>query len=165
MARRSKKQKMKALSALLFLAAAGLVAAGVIKIRHDDFLTGARLIGWAFVPLAILLGFTWPARCKVKTTSSKACGNDAYGFLFGCTKTAGHWMDKFLVRLRLRHGEIRPVARRKPAGSPMPLYQPAPQSKPIRVTVEDNGLGVCGFWVGVVSAVASVIQLITIFVH
>jgi len=156
---------MKALSAILFLAAAGLVTAGVFKIRHDDFLTGTRLIGWAFVPLAILLGFAWPARCKVKTTSGKACGNDAYGFLFGCTKTAGHWADKFLVRLRLRHEEVKPVARRQPAGSSKPMYQPAYQSKPMRVTVEDNGLGVCGFWVGVVSAVASVIQVITFFVH
>jgi hypothetical protein len=165
MARRSKRQNMKALSALLFLAAAGLVTVGAIKIRHDDFLTGTRLIGWAFVPLAVLLGFTWPARCKVKTTIRKACGNDAYGFLFGCTKTAGHWTDKFLVRLRLRHGEVKPVARRQPADSSVPMYQPASQSKPIRVTVEDNGLGVCGFWVGVVSAVTSVIQVITIFVH
>ena len=83
MARRSKRQNMKALSALLFLVVAGLVTAGVIKLRQDYFLTGTQLIGWAFVPLAILLGFTFPTTCKVKRTNRKACGNESYGFLFG----------------------------------------------------------------------------------
>ena len=81
MARRSKRKNMKALSALLFLAVAGLVTAGVIKLRQDYFLTGTQLIGWAFVPLAILLGFTFPTTCKVKRTNRKACGNESYGFL------------------------------------------------------------------------------------
>ena len=154
---------MKALSALLFLAVAGLVTAGVIKLRHDYPLAGIELIGWAFVPLTILLGFTYPARCKVKTGRRKPCKNDSYGFLFGCSRY-GHWKEKFLVRLGWR-GEAKPVERREPKGSYALAYQPAPQSKPVRVTVEDNGLGVCGFWVGVVSAVASVIQVIVIFVH
>ncbi len=163
MARRSKRQNMKALSALLFLAVAGLVTAGVIKLRQDYLLTGTELIGWAFVPLTILLGFTFPARCKVKTGRRKPCKNDSYGFLFGCNRY-GHWKEKFLVRLGWRR-EAKPVERRQPKGSYALAYQPAPQSQPVRVTVEDNGLGVCGFWVGVVSAVASVIQVIVIFVH
>ena len=154
---------MKALSALLILAVAGLVTAGVIKLRQDYFLTGTELIGWAIVPLTILLGFTFPARCKVKTGRRKACKNDSYGFLFGCNRY-GHWKEKFLVRLGWR-GEAKPIERREPKGSYALAYQPAPQSQPVKVTVEDNGLGVCGFWVGVVSAVASVIQVIAIFVH
>lgn len=163
MARRSKRQNMKALSALLFLAVAGLVTVGVVKIRHDYPLAGTELIGWAFVPLTILLGFTFPARCKVKTGRRKPCKNDSYGFLFGCNRY-GHWKEKFLVRLGWR-GEAKPIERRQPKGSYALAYQPAPQSQPVRVTVEDSGLGVCGFWVGVVSAVASVIQVIIIFVH
>jgi hypothetical protein len=156
---------MRAISALLVLVVVGLATAGAVKLRHNDFLTGMQLIGWVLIPLALLLGFTWPVRCKVKTTRRKACGNYAYGFLFGCTKAAGHWTGKFLVRLRLQADEIKPVGRRQSTSSYALMHQTGPQSQPIRVTVEDNGLGVCGFWVSVVSAVAAVIQVITIFVH
>jgi hypothetical protein len=155
---------MRIISALLVSAVVGSLIGGAVKLRHDDFLTGTQLIGWALIPLALLLGFTWPVRCRVKTTSRRACGNHAYGFLFGCTKVAGHWTGKFLVRLRLRTDETKPVERRQPIGSDALMHQAAPQSQPIRVTVEDNGLGVCGFWIGVVSAVAAVIQVISIFV-
>jgi hypothetical protein len=60
MAKQSRKQKMKNLSWLLSLAIVGLAAAGVVQIRQDDILTGAELIGWALLSLAVLLGFTWP---------------------------------------------------------------------------------------------------------
>jgi hypothetical protein len=163
---RSRRQSRKALSALLVLAVAGLVAAGIVKIDHHYLLSGAQLIGWAFVPLTVLLGFTWPARCRVKTTRRKACGNNAYGVLFGCHKTAGHWTAKFLVRLHLKGtGEAKPVEHRRVPANTVAFSQPVPPAKPVKVTVEDNGLGVCGFWVGVVSAVASVIQVVTTFVH
>lgn len=75
MARQSTIKAMKTISALLVLIVAGLIATGIAKLRHDYYLDGAQLIGWAFVPLAILLGFTWPTRCKVKKTNRKACGN------------------------------------------------------------------------------------------
>lgn len=65
MARRSKKQRMKALSWLIFLAFVGLVAAGVLQIRQDDVLTGAELIGRALLSLPILLGFT----CRIDAGS------------------------------------------------------------------------------------------------
>ena len=99
MARQSRIKSMRTVSALLFFAVVGLIIAGVVKLRHDYFLSGIELIGWATVPLAVLLGFTWPVRCRVKTTSRRACGNWAYGFLFGCTKAAGHWKGKFFVQL------------------------------------------------------------------
>jgi hypothetical protein len=164
MAKRSKRRNMKALSALLFLGVAGLVAAGVINIRHDYFLTGAQLIGWAFVPLALLLGLTFPATCKVKRTNRKACGNGSYGFLFGCSGH-GHWTRKFLVRLGLGRDEAKPVERRQRADSDRLNYQPAPKSRPIRVTVEDTRLGTCASWAGIVAAVVAIIQAITYFVH
>ena len=37
--------------------------------------------------------------------------------------------------------------------------------EPVTVTVEDGGLGVCGFWVGVVGTAAAVAQLVVTFVH
>ena len=117
MARQSRLKIMKTTSALLVLIVAGLIIAGVAKLRHDNYLYGIQLIGWAFRSLAILLGFTWPTRCKVKKTNRKACGNWAYGFLFGCTKAAGHFTGKFLVRLGLKGDETKPVESRKPAGS------------------------------------------------
>ncbi len=165
MARQSTLKTMKTISALLVLIVAGLIIAGVGKLKHDDYLDGAHLIGWAFVPLAILLGFTWPTRCKVKTTKRKACGNWAYGFLFGCTKVASHWSGKFLVRLGLKGDEAKPVESRKPAGSYALSYQPPPQSKPVKMTVEDTRLSVCASWAGIASAVIAVIQAIVYFVH
>jgi hypothetical protein len=160
MAKQSWKQRMKALSGLLLLAVAGLVAAGVVQIRHNDLLTGTELIGWALVPLAVLLGFIWPTRCRVKTTSRKACGNWAYGFLFGCNKAAGHFTGKFLVRLGLKGDEAKPVESRKPAGSYALSYQAAPQSKPPKMTVEDSRLSVCASWAGIVSVFLAVVQTI-----
>jgi hypothetical protein len=163
MARQSTLKTMKVISALLVLVVAGLIAAGVGKLRHDYYLDGTQLIGWAFVPLAILLGFTFPTKCKVKKTNRKACGNWAYGFLFGCTKAAGHWTGKFLVRLGLKSDEAKPVESRKPAGSYALAYQPPPQSKPM--TVEDSHLTVCASWAAIVSAVMAVVQAIVYFAH
>jgi hypothetical protein len=130
MARQSTIKTMKTISALLMVIIIGLIAAGVAKLRHDYLLAGTQLIGWAFVPLAILLGFAWPVRCRVKKTNRKACGNWAYGFLFGCTKAAGHWIGKFPVRLGLKGDEAKPVESRKPSGSYAVNYQAAPQPKP-----------------------------------
>jgi hypothetical protein len=165
MARQSTLKTMKAISALLVLIVAGLITAGVAKLRHDYYLDGTELIGWAFVPLAIALGFTWPTRCRVKKTNRKACGNWAYGFLFGCTKAAGHWTGKLLVRLGLKGDEAKPVESRKPAGSYALSYQPPPQSKSPKMTVEDTRLSVCVSWAGIVSAVIAVVQAIIYFVH
>ena len=132
----------------------------------DYFLSGAELIGWAIIPLALVLGFTWPVRCRVKTARRKPCGNWAYGFLFGCPYTAGHRMGKFVVRLGLkRQDEVKPVGRRRPAENSVALNQPAPSSRPIRVTVEDGVLGKCGFWVGLISGIVSVAQAIISLVH
>lgn len=160
MARQSTLKTMKAISALLVLIVAGLITEGVVQLRHDYLLTGTRLIGWAFVPLAILLGFTLPVTCRVKTTGRKACGNWAYGLLFGCTKTAGHWTGKLLVRLGLKGDEAKPVVSRKQAGSYALAYQPAPQPKPAKMTVEDSRLSVCASWAGIVSVFLAVAQTI-----
>ena len=108
MARRSKRQKMKAASTFFSLAIIGLVIAAIAVLQHHDFLTGTELIGWALLPLAALVGFTLHTTCGVATTRRTACKNDSYGFLFGCTGY-GHWLEKFLIRLGFRKNELRQV--------------------------------------------------------
>jgi hypothetical protein len=150
---------MAGLSWLICLAVVGLAAAGVVQIRQHDILTGVELIGWAFVPLAILLGFTWPTRCRVETSRHTACRNDAYGFLFGC-RGSGHWKEKFLIRIGVRRGEMRPVQPRRPAPAQVFMYQPFPQTRPVKVIVEDNVRSKCAFWIALVSAIAGIVQAV-----
>jgi hypothetical protein len=150
---------MKALSGLISLAVVALVATGVVQIRHADLLTGTELIGWAFIPLALLLGFTWVTRCRVETSRHTACKNDAYGFLFGC-RGYGHWKEKFLIRMRLRHGEVKPVEPRRPSGAQAFMYQPVSQPSALKVIVEDNARSKFAFWIAVVSMVAGVVPSI-----
>jgi hypothetical protein len=156
---------MRAVSAVLFLVVAGLVAGGVDEMRHSDILTGWELIGWAFVPLALLLSFTLPVRCKVVRTNGLACGKWAYGLLFGCPSVASHRWKKFRARLQLPQREVEPVGRPRPAGSVALNYQPTRQRQDIKVTVEDGRLGVGGFWVSVVAMIAAVIPVIAYFAH
>jgi hypothetical protein len=160
MARQSKRKRMKALSWFLVLAVLCLVIVGVANLRHDDLLTGTELIGWAFVPLALLLGFTAHTTCGVTTTRRTPCKNDSYGFLFGCTGY-GHWLEKFSVRLGFQKDTSQQVQGRQPDSVQVLMYQPASDSQPMKVTVENSGLAVCGFWVGVVAAVAAIVQIIT----
>lgn len=159
MAKQSRIQKMKNLSWLLALATIGLVAAGVVQIRQDDILTGTELIGWAFLSQAILLGFTLPTRCRVETRQHKACREDAYGFLFGC-RGHGHWMEKFLIRIHVRRGEMKSIRPREPADAHAFMYQPAPHSQPMKVIMEDNARSKCAFWIALISMVAGVGQVV-----
>lgn len=156
MARRSRKQRMRNLSWLLSLAFLGLATAGAVQIGHDDVLTGVELMGCASLSLAILLGFTWPTRCRVETRQHKACREDAYGFLFGC-RGHGHWKEKFLIRMR--RGETQPIRPREPAGAHAFMYQPVPQSQPMKVIVEDNARSKLGFWIALISMIAGVGQV------
>jgi hypothetical protein len=165
MAKQSRKQRMKNLSRLLSLAVVGLAASGVVQIRQDGILTGAELIGWAFLSLALLLGFTWPTRCRVETSRHTACRNDAYGFLFGC-RGYGHWKEKFLIRIRFRHGKMKPVQLREPAAAQAFMYQPVPQSQPVKVIVEDNARSKFLFWIAVISMIAGIAQtVIAVTIH
>jgi hypothetical protein len=164
MAKKSKKQRMKSASKGFFVLLVLMVAAGIVFLQRHDFLTGTETIGLAFVPLVILFGFTLHTTCRVPTTRGKPCKSDSYGFLFGCTGN-GHWLAKFSSRLGFRKDEAQPVQQRQPDGVQVLMYQPAPQTQPLRVTVESSTRDTCGFWVGVVSMVATVITVISIFVH
>jgi hypothetical protein len=159
---RSKKQNRKALSALLVLIIVCLLSVAVVRIRHHGFLTGATLIAWSFLPLALLLLFVWPTLCRVQTRSGKACLNDAYGFLFGCNRY-GHWRAKACARLGWQNGAERSIQPSRSTGDYAVMYQPAPGSAPMRVKIEDNGLTICGFWVGVAGLVVAVIQTVAAF--
>jgi hypothetical protein len=163
MARQSKRQNRRALSWFLLLLIIASVAVGIGKLRQHEIALGIQFIAWGFLPLALLLGFTWPTTCRVKTTRRKPCGNAAYGFLFGCGNTPGHWRWKFLYRLGLNREVIKPLEPRKQNGDYVVMHQGSPEKQSMKVTVEDSRLSVCGFWVGVVSAVAAVIQVVTIF--
>jgi hypothetical protein len=135
----------KALSTVLFLAVAGLVAVGIDQMRHWNISSGWELIGWALIPLAFLLSFTLPVMCKVVRTNGLACNHWAYGLLFGCGRVPGHRWKKFRARLQLPQREVKPVGRPRP-GSTALNYQPTRQRQEVRVTVEDGWRGVCGFW-------------------
>jgi hypothetical protein len=164
MARKSTLKSRRAVSILLLFAASGLIVAGVVKIRHDDFLPGSELIGWAIVPVAVVLGLTWPVMCKAETANRKGCRNWAYGFLFGCTKAPGHFIGKFRAQLGSDQ-EPKPAGSRRPTGDGEVFKQIAPSSEPIKVTVEEGVLAKCGFWIGLVSGIVGVIQAIASFAH
>jgi hypothetical protein len=166
MANQSTLKTMRAISTFLILAVAGLIIAGVVKVEHHHLLTGVELIGWGLVSLAALLGFFLPVRCRVKRTNGKACGNWSYGLLFGCRKAPGHRWGKFSMRLRLNHGEVRPLARRPAPAGTVILNQPAPQPKQSSgVSVDEGFLAKCGFWVGLASGLLGIIQAVAAYTH
>jgi len=167
MARRrsdSRLKTMRGVSAVLFAAAAVLVAIGINEMRHWDILTGWELIGWALIPLTLLLCFTIPVPCKVVRTNGLSCGKWAYGLLFGCSSVASHRWKKFRARLQFPQREVKPVGRQS-ADTYALNHQPARQPQRIKVRVEDGRLGVCGFWISAVSMVATVIGVIVAVVH
>jgi hypothetical protein len=163
MARQSKRQNMRTLSGFLLLLVIISVAAGIAKLRQHELGTGVQSVAWGFLPLALLLGFTWPTTCRVKTTRRKPCGNAAYGFLFGCGQTPSHWRYKFLYRLGLNGEVIKPLEPRERDSNYVVMHQDTPQKQTVKVTVEDSGLSVCGFWVGAVSMLAAITQVVTTF--
>jgi hypothetical protein len=155
-ARSSKRRDRGAASALLFLVAVCLVILAVAKIRQNDWHDGTKYIVWALIPLVVLLGFTLPVRCKVKTTRSTPCGNDAFGLLFGCSKTASHRFGKF----RARFGSPREEYVGQGRGTRAVMYQPAPGPKAMKLTVEDSLLAKCASWATLASAVIAVIGIL-----
>lgn len=157
MARSSKKADRAAASALLFLVIIGLVIVAVVAIRHGDWHTGAKYIAWAFIPLVVLLGFTLRVRCRVKTTRNTACGNEAYGLLFGCNRAAGHYWGKFRRRLGL-HAD--PTYIGEPKGNRVIMYQPGSRSQTVKLTIEDSLLTKCGSWATLASAVIAVVGIL-----
>jgi len=160
MSRTSRRRSRRAASAALLLLALGLMAMAVTKVRHNEIFAGLQLGAWSFLPLALLLGFTLPVQCRVMTTRGTACGNEAYGLLFGCNKTAGHAFNKFRARLHLQSNAATPIQHAKPTPSLAVMYHVAPESTPLRVTIDDTVLSRCGVWAGIVSAVATIAGVI-----
>jgi hypothetical protein len=160
-ARSSKRRNRRAASAALILMAAGSVAVTVVKVRQGEVLTGTHVAAWTFIPLALLLGFTLPVRCRVKTTRGTACGNDAYGLLFGC-HTAGHWFGKFRARLGIGKdiSEQAPVGKRTAV-----MYQYPPGQQTAKLAIEDSALTKCGSWATLFSTVVGVVGLAATFMY
>jgi len=152
-ARSSKKANRAAASAFLFLVIIGLVLLAVVAIRHDNWHTATKYIAWAFIPLLVLLGFTLRVRCRVKTTRSTACGNEAYGLLFGCSRAAGHRWGKLRRRLGFH---VEPTYIGQSKDNNVVMYQPRPQPQTVKLTIEDSLLTKCGSWATLASAVIAV---------
>ena len=157
MARSSRRADRAAVSALLVMAIIGLVVLAAVAVRHGNWHTGAKYIAWALIPLVVLLGFTLRVRCRVKTTRGTACGNDAYGLLFGCTNAAGHHWGKLRRRLGL---QADPTYIGQPQGDRAVMYQPGPQPQNAKLTIEDSLLTKCGSWATLVSAVLAVVGIL-----
>ena len=160
MARLSKRKSRRVASASLFLLAAGLVAVAITKVRQDETLAGVQIGAWAFLPLALLLGFTLPVQCRVRTTRGTACGNEAYGLLFGCNKAAGHAFNKFRARLGLHSNAETPIRHAKPGPDLVVMRNVPSGPEPLTMTIDDTLLSRCGVWAGIVSAVAAVIGVV-----
>lgn len=166
MARSSKRRSRRAATAFLFPVAIVLMTVAVVQIRQHHILLGVELAAWAFVPLALVIGFTYPVQCRVMTTRGTACGNEAYGLLFGCNKAAGHAFNKLRARLHLQSNASTPIRHAKPAANAALMFQTAPGPESLRVTIADTTLSRCGVWAGVVSAVAGVAGVIvTVVFH
>jgi hypothetical protein len=153
------------MSAFLFLLAAGSIAFAVAKIKQNEILVGVQFAAWAFLPLALLLGLTLPVQCRVKTTRGTACGNEAYGLLFGCNKAAGHSFNKFKARLHLQSKAETPIRHAKPGPNLAVMYNITPGQAPLKVAIDDTVLSRCGVWAGVVSAVAGVAGVVITALH
>jgi len=87
------------------------------------------------------------------TTRGTACGNEAYGFLFGCNKAAGHAFNKPRAQLRLQSKASTPVRHAKPTADVAVMYQIAPGPEPLKVSIVDSTLSRRGVCAGIVSAV------------
>lgn len=157
--RSSKRRNRRAATAFLLLAAVALMTIAIVKIRQDAILTGLELGAWAFVPLALIIGFTYPVQCRVMTTRGTACGNEAYGLLFGCNKAGGHAFNKLRARLHLQSNAETPIRHAKPTADVAMMYHVAPEQAPLKV-IDDSLLSRCGVWAGIVSAAAGVAAVI-----
>lgn len=160
MARLSKKNSRWILAAIFTILVAYLVAVAFTALRQHYFLTATKLSGWATVPLSLLLMFIWPTRCRVKTARGKPCRRVAYGFLFGCHD---HRLLKLSTRLGFHKAEAARARRGRPSNSYVLMYQPAPGAQPLRVSIEDSRMSICGFWVTAVASTATLIQLVVTF--
>jgi hypothetical protein len=164
-ARTSKRRNRRAATTLLFLISLALVATAVAKLKEHEILTGIELLGWAFLPLGLILGFTMPVQCRVMTTRGTACGNEAYGLLFGCNK-AGHAFNKFRARLHLQSNAATAIRHARPVADVGVMYHLPPGSEPLKVSIADTVLSRCGVWAGIISAAGTLIGVIlTVMYH
>jgi hypothetical protein len=122
---------------------------------------GFALLGVAVLSISAILGFTLRTRCRVITAKGLPCRNEAYGFLFGCDKAPGHRWMKFSARLGREQENLRrdglPDLESVSTSFAMPGHQPEMQTVLIAV---GGGMGVCGFWFGLISTLAAVAAVV-----
>jgi hypothetical protein len=155
---------MHQLSMLLALVLIIALAVLISAFDHRHWADGFRALGAAVLAAAALLAFTLRTACRVTTSKKRPCQNDAYGYLFGCRNVPGHRLAKFYARLGLQREAVRSVA--VPARGSSASYQAGsarsrqPDPRTVMVTVNSSGMGVCGFWLSLVSTVAAVASVI-----
>jgi hypothetical protein len=120
---------------------------------------------WCSAPLAFILMFSWPARCRViDWEDGHVCETIVGGFLFGCVDEAHKW-DKFFARLGLNRGAVGKLQRRYRHEQPTMMHHSRsgdePSSEPPLVRIDDSALSIFSCWVGIISGALTVIQVIS----
>lgn len=159
MTQASKRHEMTTLAVWLFLIGMALVVWAVLSIHDKHAHTGHVLIAWALIFVSPIPLFIWPTECRVINTRGKACTQTTFGFLFGCSRYY-HWWPKFFARLGYRRSTLKQAYQHPPTGNTTVMHQAAPESKPVKVRVEDSVLTVCGTWAGIISAAVGIVGLI-----
>jgi hypothetical protein len=128
------------------------------EFRYDHVSGGINWLLWSLAPLAFILMFSWPARCRVIFWEDRrVCDNMVGGFLFGCVDEAHKW-DKVFARLWLNRGALGKLQRHGQwNGQSLPMHHPQ-SNHPTQI--KDDARTTCAFWAGMVTTVATIAQLI-----
>lgn len=140
------------------------LAAGIWEIWFHHVSSGIEWMLWCSAPLAFILMFSWPARCRViDWEDGYVCETIVGGFLFGCVDEAHKW-DKFFARLGLNRGALGVLQRRYRQEQPTIAHHPSTEddssSEPLLVRIDDSPLSKLSCWVGIFSGLATVMQII-----
>jgi hypothetical protein len=169
----SKKKSRQQLTLLLTGIFFFTLASSAAVFDHGHLKQGFGLFGVAALSVAAMLGFTIRTRCRVITGKGSPCRNEAYGFLFGCDKAAGHKSTKLFARLGWESESIKSNSRTQNVEGNLTLNVGGSRSarhagassaqqevQRISVTVPNAGMGVCAFWFGLISTLAAVTGVI-----
>jgi hypothetical protein len=157
----SKKQKRHRLTQVLTGVLILALTSSVTAFHYWHMEQGFALLGAAVLSLSAILGFTLRTRCRVITVLGLPCRNEAYGFLFGCDKTPAHKWMKFSARLGREPENLRSGASPQSEAAITSFAMSSPQSEmqTVLITVA-SGMGVCGFWFGLISTLAAVAAVV-----
>jgi hypothetical protein len=172
MSQPTRKQTMQRWSLGLVMAVVFFIGLSALQFSHEHFKDGFGLVGVGILAVAALISYTIPTKCRIITAKGRLCPNDAYGFLFGCHNARGHRLAKLFARLGWQRENLKDSRQRvDPEGSLTLNVGRPPVShiganhaqegfQAILLTVPNAGMGVCGFWFGLISTLAAVAAVI-----